>query len=77
MSFNDYPIDHVAVQAAERVKEFRGNAYVQQKWTCKHCRSRQTMEDKNVFHLSGRCEECGGLTLITRCNYLLVVSDGG
>ena len=76
IEFNDFPLDDVVAQADERIEELRRkgvSAYVCQKWTCGHCGSRQTMEDKNVFHRSGRCEECSEVTPIAKCNYLLVM----
>ena len=76
--FNDYPLLDIVKQADERIETLRQQgveAYVQQKWTCGHCGARQTMEDRNTFHLSGRCEECSAITPIKKCNYLLVVTQ--
>ena len=73
--FRDFPIDDVAKQANERIDAVGGRAIVHQKWTCRHCGSRQTMEDKNVFHRSGRCEECGNITVISKCNYVMILGD--
>lgn len=67
--YNDYPLLEVATQAAEHLATGRANVW--QKWTCAHCNSRQTMDQMNVFYTSGRCEECGKITQIEKCNYLL------
>jgi hypothetical protein len=73
ISFRDYPLEEIIKQADERINQLGGKAYVQQKWTCRHCGSRQTMETKNAFYRKGRCEECGELTTIDKCNYLLAI----
>ena len=75
-TFNDYPIDTIVKEAEARMNEVRaagGHAFVHQKWTCKHCGSRQTMAEKNDFRRSGRCEKCGQITIISRCNYLIAI----
>jgi hypothetical protein len=74
--FNDFPLEEVVKQADDRVDEIMnggGHAYTMQKWTCRHCGARQTMEDRNTFYRSGRCEECDKVTPITKCNYTLVI----
>jgi hypothetical protein len=47
---------------------------VHQQFNCAHCGVKQTMPDENVFHMLGRCEECGGVTDIKRdgCNFMAV-----
>ena len=70
MRYNDYPIEEcleVAVPYMER------GAQVFQKWTCSHCHSRQTMGVANTFFRAGVCEECHMTTVISKCNYLLVM----
>jgi len=42
-----------------------------QKFTCSHCGSRQTMAEQNKLFTSGTCEACGKVTQITKCNYML------
>lgn len=74
--FNDYPMTRVVRDAEQRITDALAagtKAYVQQKWTCAHCGSRQTMADKNVFHRKGHCEECDKISAISKCNYLLVL----
>lgn len=70
VKYNDYPLLEVLRKADEQIK--RGGK-VHQKWTCRHCGSRQTMEEANTFFTSGRCEECGQITIIQKCNYLLIL----
>lgn len=66
-TFNDYPIDECAAEAGKL--HHNQGATIYQKFTCSHCKARQTMEEPNKFFRSGKCEECGGVTIITRCNY--------
>ena len=76
-SHRDYPIDEVIKELNERLANMRGLAYAHQKWTCRHCHSRQTMAEANAFHRAGQCEECGQHTVIDKCNYVLVITGGG
>lgn len=69
IQYNDYPILDVLDECDKHVK--RGST-VYQKWTCQHCNSRQTMETPNVLYRSGRCEECNQVTIIEKCNYMLI-----
>jgi len=78
--FKDYPLDKVVTEVNARISAIiagGGTAYVHQKWTCRHCGSRQTMADRNTFHRSGRCEECNQITIIDKCNYLFVMGRIG
>lgn len=68
VKYNDYPIEECINVATPFVAK---GVTLYQKWTCQHCGSRQTMGEPNRFFRAGRCEECGGTTVITRCNYLL------
>lgn len=74
IKYNDYPIEDCATQAYEHVAK---GGTIHQKWTCRHCGSRQTMEEPNKFFRSGRCEECGQITIIEKCNYLLHIGASG
>lgn len=67
----DFPFEDVLARAEILVSQ---GATVWQKWTCAHCGSRQTMEDKNAFYVEGSCEECGETTNIRAqgCNYLIL-----
>jgi len=69
----DYPLEDVVKQVNERLASINGQGYVHQKWTCRHCHTRQTMEEKNSFHRAGKCEECNHYTVIDKCNYVLVI----
>jgi hypothetical protein len=75
-NYKDFPLEEVVKQAGEKLRAIPGS-YVHQKWTCQHCRSRQTMVARNSFHRAGTCEECGGTTILTRCNYLFVMPGRG
>jgi phage terminase large subunit GpA-like protein len=68
----DYPLIQMATEANRHVE---AGATVWQKWTCEHCGSRQTMEKKNTFYKSGRCEECGQVTIIEKCGYTLLMES--
>ena len=72
IKYNDYPIEE-CIKEVEKNLLPKGHT-VHQKWTCKHCGARQTMEEPNTFHRTGRCGECGGVTFITKCNYLAVMT---
>lgn len=45
-----------------------------QKWTCAHCKSRQTMDKHNIIYTSGTCGECGKTTEIKEAGFLAVAS---
>jgi len=36
------------------------------KFTCANCGSRQTFEVPNLLFTSGQCEECGGVTKLSK-----------
>jgi transposase-like protein len=72
--FNDHPIEQCAA-AAEKIVATTPNSRVYQKWTCRHCGSRQTMEQENSFYRSGICEECKETTIITACNYMIHIGQ--
>ena len=67
--YTDYPIEDIL----EAFKELtaKGDTLFQ-KWTCAGCGSRQTMEQPNLVFAHGTCEECGDITEIKACNYLLI-----
>ena len=66
---NDYPIEDIA---ASCLREIETGGTIHQKWTCGHCGVRQTMDEPNKLFRSGRCEECGQVTVISKCNFLLI-----
>jgi hypothetical protein len=69
LKYNDYPIEE-CVRAAERL--IADGARVHQKWTCRHCHARQTMSTPNTFFRSGVCEACDSVSLIGKCNYMVI-----
>ena len=80
IQYADFPIDECAAQAKQRAEEVEraGNGCaVYQKWTCQHCGSRQTMGEKNKFFRSGKCEACGQLTVISKCNWMMHIQFRG
>ena len=74
MKFEDFPLEEIA-RAAKDTVDAGGTVF--QKWTCQHCGSRQTMEEKNQFYRSGLCENCGGTSIISRCNYIAIFHNTG
>jgi DNA-directed RNA polymerase subunit RPC12/RpoP len=68
---NLHPFDEVAANAEKMIGE---GWTVYQQFNCADCGAKQTMDDKNVFHLKGRCEECGHITDIKKdgCNFMAV-----
>lgn len=66
--YNDYPIEDCLKTANELNAK---GVDVYQKFTCEHCGNRLTMETPNTFYRSGTCDNCGQVTIITRCNYLV------
>ena len=63
---------HDVVKQAEAVMERGGKVY--QQFNCAGCGVKQTMDDVNVFHTMGHCEECGHITDIKKdgCNFLVI-----
>ena len=68
-----YDFDEVCRNAKAHADAGR---FVFQQFNCAHCGMKQTMEEANVFHTSGICEECGKLTDIKKdgCNFMLIAS---
>ena len=69
MAVKDIPITECVLDCARLV---RLGIEVHQKWTCSHCGTRQTMEKPNTMFYSGNCEQCGKLTSITECGYMVI-----
>jgi PHP family Zn ribbon phosphoesterase len=44
-----------------------------QQFNCAACGTKQTMEEPNVLHTAGKCEECGAITNLRKygCNYMV------
>ncbi len=68
--YNDYPLDECA-KTAEKIIDRGGTIY--QKFTCESCGQRLVLDQPNVFHTSGSCDQCGHVTDLTikGCNYLV------
>lgn len=47
------------------------------KFTCQHCGVRQTSDQKNVFHESYYCEECGKISTPGKYGLLIMMTAGG
>jgi len=73
-TYNDYPIEECLEVAQPYID---AGATIHQKFTCRHCGSRQTMETPNIFYRSGVCEQCKGVTIISKCNYMLMSKGKG
>lgn len=72
----DLPIAECMARADEAIAN---GATVYQKWTCRRCKSRQTMPDANTFYGTGVCEECDSVTDIATqgCGFAAVFSFNG
>jgi hypothetical protein len=72
----DFPFDDCVEGATAQVR--KGHT-VFQKFTCRSCGARQTIDDPNQFYTHGKCEECGETTdiRVSGCNYLLIASGDG
>jgi len=70
----DFPFDEIAKAVEDHAKQ---GALCFQKWSCAHCKARQTMSLPNVLYRQGKCEECGKITQIDEqgCNYMLMLSS--
>jgi len=73
VTYNDHPFDEVAKAAAEKIKQ---GFTVHQKFTCAGCGNRLTIDEPNVFHELGSCDNCKTITNIRKrgCNFLLISS---
>lgn len=64
----DKPVEEIAKLADAQIQ----NGFtIWQKWTCSHCGSRQTMDTPNLLYRSGICQECGELSTIHVCGFML------
>lgn len=71
--YSDYPFSVIA-DSMKKAIERGGTTY--QKWSCGFCASRQTMDIPDTLYKSGRCEECGRVTQIERCNFMVILPLG-
>lgn len=74
IKYNDYPFDEVVKKAKEIIAQ---GGTIHQKFTCEKCGARLGMEEPNVFHATGHCDQCGHITNIRArgCNYLVMFSN--
>ena len=65
-----HPFYEVAAAVEEHIE---AGANVYQQFNCAGCGAKQTIDEANVFHKLGKCEECGHITNIEHdgCNYML------
>jgi hypothetical protein len=68
----DHPI-HECMRSAQELIDQGHEIY--QKFTCEKCGSRQTIDERNVFYATGKCEECKHITnmRLRGCNYLAIL----
>jgi ribosomal protein L40E len=69
--YRDYPFDDVVAKA----EAFAAAGHeVYQKFTCRGCGARLTIEPPNTFHESGTCDQCSAITNIRArgCNFMIV-----
>ena len=67
----DHPFDEVIANVG-RLADQGARCY--QKFTCGGCGQRLTIEEPNVFHRTGTCDQCGHVTDIEAagCNFMLI-----
>jgi PHP family Zn ribbon phosphoesterase len=68
----DALVEDIAKQI-EAILERDPHALAYQKWTCPRCQQRLTMEEPNTLYTSGRCDECGLVSPIFECGFMLVM----
>jgi hypothetical protein len=73
---SDHPFDECIETASQLIDE---GATIYQKFTCRNCNSRQTIDEPNKFFTHGKCEECQHITDLrfAGCNYLLIWGESG
>jgi hypothetical protein len=68
-----HPIEDCIANANRLI---RAGCQVMQQFNCAACGAKQTIEEINIFHTQGRCEECQHVTDMVKdgCNYLVIAS---
>jgi len=71
---NLYPLN---ICMARAMKLAKAGCLCYQQFLCSACGIKQTMERPNIWHFSGRCEECNHVTNIEKdgCNYMVASTD--
>lgn len=72
--YKDFPLAEIGPEV-ERLASAGCQCF--QKFSCEKCGSRQTIDEPNHFYTSGKCQECGHVTDITKsgCNYLVIAGS--
>jgi hypothetical protein len=67
----DFPFKDVVKTAIQQIED---GGEVHQKFTCAGCGARLTIDEPNVFHRTGTCDQCDVITDIEKqgCNYAVV-----
>ena len=68
----DLPRDELLAKAEEVLRTIP-NSKVYFKFSCQNCGSRQTFSEPNKLFESGKCEECGHVTIIKEGGFLLEI----
>jgi hypothetical protein len=69
-----YPWDDILSNANHWIGK---GAEVYQQFNCEHCGAKQTIDEPNVFHVTGSCEECKKITDIKKNGMNLMVTGSG
>lgn len=70
---NLYPIAECRRKADRIIKD--GGTIFQQ-FMCANCGEKNTVDKKNTFYATGKCEDCGHVTNLVNegCNYMAIYS---
>ena len=76
MPYKNFPFAEVTAKAEEIINA-RPGTKVYQKFSCDMCGQRLTIDEPNVFHKRGTCDQCGWMTDIEKrgCNYAVVAHN--
>lgn len=70
----DLPREEIIAMADNIVKRDPFHTSVYFKFTCEHCGERCTFVEPNVLYEKGECQNCGGVTVILKAGYMLVIT---
>lgn len=72
VDYGDIPVNQALQQMEELIKN-EVDVYI--KYSCFHCKSRQTSNEKNTYYQEGyECSECGKMNNPQNIGYLVVAS---